>query len=256
LTLEPETIDFSRWENPVCVYSSQYDAPGSVPAVSFSGFKENPRNEVEDYETMVFFGLTDAMTPSNRTDEVWEFLFNQIDKTCVSVDRFLFKSDPWRSWFHFGLINSEYRDYTYSYLAENDYKHFFNGQTEDNPFSLEEIKRYGGDMIESHYTEYFKQFEVEARYEASPVEEYEYSERLDKLFNQKNTVGQVRRGLESYCDEIYPDRNLPKRHQLFRGGREWELKRTDLPVDRWKASRLKTLVELTNSVLREFYVKG
>jgi hypothetical protein len=256
LTLKPETVDFSRWENPVCVYSSRYEETDSIPAVPFNEFKENPRAEVESYETLIFLGLTDAMTPSNRTDEVWEFLFNQIDKTCVSVDRFLFKSDPWRSWFHFGLIDAEYRDYTYSYLAENDYKHFFNGETEDNPFSLEEIKKWGEDVIESHYPEYFKQFEIEVGYEASPAEEYEYSERLDELFGAKNTVGQVRRGLESYCDKIYPDRDMPKRHQIFRGSREWRLKRTDLPVDRWKASRLQNLVELTNSVLGEFYVKS
>lgn len=256
MTLSPEELDFSRWENPICVYSSQYSGIDQVPSVAFDEFKKDPRNKIEDYETLVFLGLSDAMTPSNRTDEVWEFLFNQTDKPCISVDRLLFKSDPWRAWFHFGLVDAEYRDYTYSYLAENDYSHFFNGQTDENPFSLEEIKKWGEGVIESHYTKYFQRFEDEAGYEASPAEEYEYSERLDELFGEKNTVGQVRRGLEQFCDEIYPDREMPKRHQLFRGSREWELKRTDLPVDRWKASRLQNLVDLTNKVLNEFYVES
>lgn len=92
-------------------------------------------------------------------------------------------------------------------------------------------------------------------YEADSSEEYEYAERLDELFQEKNTVGQVRRALESYADEIYPDRQLPNRHQLFRGETDWELRITDLPIDQWKASYLRDLADLTDGIAEAFYVE-
>lgn len=252
LTLSPETVDESRWDSPVYVTASNSLELFDAPTVPFDEFSSDPRATVDPYETLVFVGLTDFMTPSSRNDDVWEYVYNQIDIPCVSIDRFLFKSDPWRAWFQFGFVGAEYRDYTYSYLAETDYGKYFDGRTDDDPFSLDELQQWGDGIIESHYTDYFRQFDVEVGHEASAAEEYEYSELLDELFKTQNTMGQVRRGLESYCDDIYPGREMPKRHQLFRGDREWTISRTDLPIDTWKASRLQHLVDLTNGTLEAF----
>ncbi|WP_330633687.1 hypothetical protein [Halocatena halophila] len=251
LTQSPRYCDASRWDEPLCIHKS-----GGIvgcDSVPLDEFATDPRGHLENYETAVFVGLTEMMTPSNRTDDVWEFTFNQMDMPTVSVDRLLFKTDPWRSWFHFGLVNAKYRDYTYSYLAESDYEQFFNGKTEDNPFSLEEIQKWGDGVIESQYSQYFRTFDVSVDYEADPSEEFEYSELLDDLFQEKNTIGQVRRALEDYCDDIHPDRYLPKRYQLFRGETEWELSITNLPIDQWKASYLQELVDLTDSIAEVFY---
>ena len=255
LTPNPRFVDASGWENPLCVSADEHTGIIGCDSVHISEFRQDARELVNGYDTVVFIRLSEMMTPSNRTDDVWEFTFNQMETPAVSVDEKLFRSDPWRSWFHFGLVGAEYRDYTYSYLAETDYEQYFNGATDENPFSIEEISKWGGGIIESDYQEYFTEFEVEVGYDATPEEEYEYSELLDELFETKNTVGQVRRGLEDYADEIYPERYMPKRHQLFNDEKEWRLKRTNLPIDEWRASYLRELVDLTNSILEEFYVK-
>lgn len=256
LTQTPRYLDTARWDSPLCVHADDYGGIVGCDAIALDEFRQAPREAVGGYETVLFLGLTDMITPSNRTDDIWEYTYNQMDVPAVSVDTYLFRSDPWRSWFHFGLVDATYRDYTYSYLAETDYEQYFNGQTDDNPFSLPEIREWGTGVIESHYRQYFRTFEITVGYEADAGEQYEYSERLDTLFREKNTVGQVRRALESYAEEIYPDRTLPTRHQLFRGDREWELDITDLPIDRWKASYLQELVDLTNGIAEAFYVES
>lgn len=256
LSQTPRYLDTGRWKNPLCIHADKHGGIVGCESVSLDEFSEDPRGHLNDYETAIFLGLSDMMTPSNRTDDVWEYTFNQMDIPTVSVDTYLFRSDPWRSWFHFGLVDAEYRDYTYSYLAETDYDQYFNGRTDDNPFSLDEIKKWGDGIIESHYKRYFKSFNVTVGYEADPSEEYEYSELLDELFEEKNTMGQVRRGLESFADEIYPERNVPSRHQIFKGDREWNIRRTNLPIDQWKASHLTDLAVLTDSISEEFYVES
>lgn len=256
LTETPRHLDTSRWARPLCIHPSDGGGIVGCESVPLDEFATAPRDYLADYETAIFLQLMDMMTPSNRTDDVWEVAFNQLSMPTVSVDEYLFRSDPWRAWFHFGLVDAEYRDYTYSYLAESDYDQYFDGLTDDNPFSLAEIRTWGDGVIESRYRRYFRTFDVTVGYEADAAEEYEYSERLDDLFARKNTIGQVRRAMESYADELYPDRHLPTRHQLFRGSKEWELCITDLPIDRWKASYLQDLVDLTNGIGEAFYVES
>lgn len=255
LTQTPRYLDTSRWEQPLCIHDTDHGGIIGCDSMLLDEFSERPREILTEYETAIFYGLTDMMTPSNRTDDVWEFTFNQMDTPAVSVDEYLFRSDPWRMWFHFGLVDSEYRDYTYSYLAESDYEQYFNNQSDDNPFSVAEVQKWGDGVIESQYRQYFRSFEVSVDYGADASEEYEYSELLDELFKEKNTIGQVRRALESYADEIYPDREVPNRHQLFRE-RDWQLSVTNLPIDQWKVSYLEELVTLTNDTLEAFYVES
>lgn len=252
LTLTPGFIDGAQWEKPLCVYKDQNPVSG-VDAIKFKEFKEEPRKKLNEYETLIMVGLSNMMTPSNRTDEVWEYTFNQMDKNCISIDKYLFRSDPWRTWFHFGLIDAEYRDYTYSYLAETDYEKYYNGLSEKNPLSYKEIKKWGGGLIESNYKRYFKKFDIKVGYQVNPSEEYEYMEKLDELFKTKNTIGQVIRGLESYAEDIHPGRNVPSRHKLFKGDRSFQLNVTDLPVDEWKSNYLKYLADFTNRILEGFY---
>lgn len=255
LTETPRYLDVSRWPRPLCIHDTDHGGIIGCDSVPLSTFADDPHDALASYDTALFLGLSNMMTPSNRTDDVWEFTFNQMDTPAVSVDRNLFRSDPWRAWFHFGLVDAEYRDYTYSYLAETDYEQYFNGQTDDNPFSLAEIRTWGEDIIESQYRQYFRMFDVTVGYEADASEEYEYSELLDDLFQEKNTIGQVRRALAAYAGDIYPERQVPSRHQLFRNGTDWTLRITDLPIDRWKASYLRDLVELTNGIAEAFYVE-
>jgi len=255
LTKTPRFTDTSRWNNPVCVHDDNHGGIVTCDSVSLDEFSDHPREVAEEYDTVVLHRLSQMMTPSNRTDDVWEFVFNQMDTTTASVDEYLFRSDPWRSWFHFGAVNAEYRDYTYSYLAETDYDQYFNGQTDDNPFAVDEVLQWGDGVVESQYETYFNKFEVNIDYETDASEQYEYSELLDELFQEKNTVGQVRRSLESYASDIYDDRNIPTRHQLFKNGTEWEVSITDLPIDVWKASHLKELVTLTNGIAEGLYVE-
>lgn len=256
LTETPRYVDASRWDTPLCVYPRNDNHGGILgcDSVSLDEYERRPQELSDEYDTVIFLEITLMKNTSTRCDDIWDFVYYQMDTPKISVDRFLFRSDPWRTWFNFGLVDAKYRDYTLSYLAETDYDKWFNQYNDDNPFSLEEIVKWGDGLIECQYPQYFRSFDVTVGYETNEVERQNYSELLDELFQSENTIGQVRRGLESYADDLYPDRDVPSRHQLFRNERrEWEAHITDLPIDAWETGYLRYLVDLTNDIAATFH---
>jgi hypothetical protein len=231
----------------LCVYHKTYSPPlGLWGSVEFSRFKERPREFLEGADALVFVGLNKAMTPGSRTEMVWEVLFNKtrgIQK--VSVDTTLFVSEPWRAWFHFGLVGARYRDYTYSYIAESQYKAFLDGIRDDNPFGLDEVLKWSRGTVLSTYHHWFDLSVRVVETRESDREEYAKL-KLDCFESQLPTKNILRR-LASFAGDACPDRCVPAPHQLFRS-RVHEIVATDLPIDRWLVSQLQEVAALTNGI--------
>lgn len=109
------------------IYKEGYDIP-DIP-----GIRGNI--EFQEYKTiyhnihanlLIFFGLNKIMTPSNRTDFVFEHLFTITrDIPKMSIDHLPFIGEPWRFWFHYGLCGTGKFAIPYSYTIETEWKHWF-----------------------------------------------------------------------------------------------------------------------------------
>jgi hypothetical protein len=227
-------------------YEPPLSAGGRV--VDFESFKSSCRESVRNLDTLVLIGLNRIMTPGNRTEDVWELLFNQTPQlNKVSVDNTLFVSEPWRSWFHFGLVGAPYRDYTYSYIAESHYRAFVDGVRTDDPFSLDELLRWSSGVVASDHRRWFsltvKTIPMSAAIHA------EYAEKKRAAFDEETTVNPILRRLTAFAARCCTDRDVPDPIQLFRRRRH-EIVATDLPIDRWLVCRLRHLAALVNGVAK------
>jgi hypothetical protein len=66
------------------------------------------------------------MTPSNRTELVFEYLqtmTSHINK--YSIDTAPFIGEPWRAWIHYSIAFGQWLGITYSYAIETDWNHWF-----------------------------------------------------------------------------------------------------------------------------------
>ena len=139
----------------VVAYHRAYRPPlvtGDVLVVPLEELEANPRGVMGDRTTLVMVGLSRAMTPSNRTHELWEILFNATPGWHkVSLDTTLFVGEPWRAWFHWGFVGAPYREYTYSYLAESHWKAHREGTLSVDPFDLETVTRWGRGVVWSDH---------------------------------------------------------------------------------------------------------
>jgi hypothetical protein len=71
---------------------------GTVVLLNMEVGTNTLRRWMRDADCLVMVGLSRAMTPSNRTREVWEVLFNNsTDMVKFSIDRTLFVAEPWRA---------------------------------------------------------------------------------------------------------------------------------------------------------------
>ncbi|MFH1571747.1 MAG: hypothetical protein ABIL09_27405, partial [Gemmatimonadota bacterium] len=201
---------------------------------------------------VVVVGLSKIRTPSNRADEVWAVLGSRNrDVPKISVDRTLFVSEPWRAWFHWGLLAAPYREYTYSYLAESQWRSWVDGARPDDPFSLAELRRWGRGLIRSHYRAYFDRFDVEVIPVGSEAPEV-YAEAKTAAFDEERTLAAVLRRLAAVAQAECPRRTLPTPARLFDRTRH-RIVVSDLPIDRFLVAHLWGLVEVTDGIGRSFY---
>lgn len=236
----------------------RYPQPAQArTSILFEDFAKAPRDHMKGRRGVVVVGLNKIMTPSNRTAEVFEVLFNltpEVPK--FSVDTTLFVSAPWRAWFHFGLTGSPYREYTYSYLAESHHKAFLDGVRPDDPFGLEAITEAGRGVVRSFYRRFFSEglfggmseevvaldAETHARYQALK----------GRCFEEENTIGPILRRLAAFAEEACPRRSIPKPERIFEG-QALAIVRTDLGIDRHLAEHLKGLVALNDGCAEAFH---
>jgi hypothetical protein len=237
----------------LAVYHDSYTPPLSLADVSipFADFKKRCRGLVKGIDCLVFVGLSKAMTPSNRTADVWELLFNQISSVRkISIDNMLFISEPWRSWFHFGFTGTKYRDYTYSFIAESNYKAFVDGVREDNPFALKEIIAWGSGKISCDYQSFFD-LEVKV-VEAGASVHAEYAELKRAAFDEEVAINKIVSRLSAFAATACSSRNIPNSRRFF-SQKHHDIIATDLPIDAWLVSRLKDFAVIVNGTAEAFF---
>lgn len=109
------------------IHHSDYNPPdikNIKGKIEFEEFKKIYTNLHANY--FIFYGLNKIITPSNRTDFIFEFLFTlSADIPKISVDYKPFNGEPWRLWFHYGLCKCGNFGIPYSYSIETEWKHWF-----------------------------------------------------------------------------------------------------------------------------------
>lgn len=240
----------------LCVHHKSYPVPAAlsgVRSIGFDEFESAARAHLQGVETLFVVGLNRAMTPSNRTAEVFEILFNATPGLAkVSIDRTLFVFEPWRAWFHFGLVGAPYLDYSYSYLAESDWKGWRDGFRTENPFDVETVERFGRGVIETQGgTAYIDALEIET-IEQSDAVHTDYSRLKSQCFVEERTITPILRRLAAFAQGVCPTRTIPSRTQLFRRRRH-SVVVTDLGIDRYLATELADLTQLTQAIHEAFH---
>lgn len=240
----------------LCLHHKDYEPPQvDADVLQFAAFQARYKQEPDllDYDSILFVGTNRIITPSNRTDPVFEVLFSgtqHIDK--VSVDRTPFiNSDPWRFWFHFGITNIQYAGYDYSYAAETDYDKFRDGESGYNPFSVEEMVRWSQGVVCIDYDAYFDWEVVEVRVMPHVVDAYE--ELKAELFRTESGPRPVVRKLAKFAQEWCPERYIPQPYVAFRHPKNIQIVKTNLKVDDYLTDRVVSLMRLTNDYLRSMY---
>ncbi len=217
-----------------------------IKYIGFEDFRGCAREMVKGIDSLVFFGLNKAITPGNRTDDVWELLFNQTPHlNKISVDNTLFVSEPWRAWFHFGLTGCKYRDYTYSYIAESHYKAYQDGVREEDPFSLKELLHWSSGVVYSDYYCWFSHKVVWLP--VSEAVKAEYAKEKELAFDEESTVNAIMNRLADFAAVKFPNRNVPSLKQWFSRRNHW-IVASELPIDRWLVGRLLHYASLINGV--------
>lgn len=204
-------------------------------------------------DLMVVFGLSRILTPANRT-KVGQHLLRPIPGVRrISVDQTLFVVEPWRAWWHFGCVGAKYREFTYSYLAESRWKAAQEG-VGDDPFSLGEIARWGGGVIESREPQHFGSVIVQT-VDVGQDAQREYQACKSKAFDEEHTPAAIIKRLAAFAQSACPDRTIPTPAQLFKRTHH-RIVATGLGVDRWLVSQLLGLVALTDGIARRFHNGG
>lgn len=255
LARDTGTVRLDVGPEAICVCARGYAPPTTGPGcahMDFAAFEADPRGAMAGRSTLVLVGLSRAMTPSNRTREVWEILFNASrDWHKVSIDRTLFVAEPWRAWFHWGFVGAPYREYTYSYLAESRWQAHRDGMREEDPFGLAEVQRWGAGLIRSGYRRWFGRLDVET-VAASQEVHAAYQEAKAAAFDEESTLAGLLKRLGAFAQQACPRRAIPQPGRLF-DRTTHRIVATDLPIDRFLLARLWSLVELTDGIGAAFH---
>jgi len=123
------------------------ETPGAKGRMDFEEFRRVYSNLHANM--FIFYGLNRIITPSNRTDFVFEYLFTlSADIPKISIDTAPFIGEPWRLWFHYGLCKCGNFGTPYSYAIETEWKHWFYRETNDSRFEPDNL----GICISDTYT--------------------------------------------------------------------------------------------------------
>lgn len=254
--LAPDTgsVRLDVGDEAVCVRHRTYAPPQTAPGclhLEWETFAADPERALRGRSVMIVVGLNRIITPANRTKVGPLVLRPREGLTRISVDRTLFVSEPWRTWFHFGCVGAPYREYTYSYLAESHWRAAQDEVRDDDPFSLEAIVQAGRRVIRSYSPRYFDAFEVR-RIAVGPDVHARYQEEKERAFEEESTPHAIITRLSRIAAEALPGRRIPAPHRLFET-RSHMVTQTDLAVDDYLVGVLRRLVEITNGVAGEFY---
>lgn len=123
------------------VYRDGYRLP-EIKNAKYVEF-EKYRNAYTSFnpENIVMVGTNRIFVPQIRCDMVFEYLQTmtpQINK--ISIDNQPFIGEPWRVWFHYSLAYGRWLGYTYSYVVETDWSHWFYRDTDSSCIMRERLK--------------------------------------------------------------------------------------------------------------------
>lgn len=238
----------------LCVRHKRMSAPALHPEafhMEWGEFRADPRRAMAGMDALVVVGLSRIMTPSNRTAEVFEITHNlSRGWRKISVDRTLFRSEPWRAWFHWGFVGAPYAEYTYSYLAESHWRAAQEGSRAD-PFGLAELARWGAGVVVSTAPSLIESAQVEI-VPVDPSVHTAYSEEKAAAFDEERTLPAILKRLSAVASAACSRRRIPPRARVLDGPRV-EIVRTDLPVDGFLVDRLSSVIDLTNGAYRAFH---
>jgi hypothetical protein len=237
-----------------CVRHKSYLAPPVGPGcihLTWEQFELEPYRYIESKKTMIVVGLNRLLTPSNRVKRGPLLLRPYPNLRRVSVDRCLFVSEPWKAWFHFGCVGAPYGQFTYSFLAESRWRAWHNDERGENPFSEDEIVRWGEGHISADHSAYFDGINVDVVPVSNAVQT-DYEELKEACFAEEKTASAIIQRLAKFAGEVAPERTFPARHRLW-AKRSHKMVRTDLPVDVWLVGELLTLASMTDGVARRFH---
>ena len=253
LTQDIEFVSLDLPAPVLCVHHRTYPVPvaWSAGALEFSDFARAPRQHLTGLGALVIVGLNRIMTPSNRTQEVFEILFNLSPALRkVSIDRTLFIAEPWRSWFHFGLTGTPDGAYTYSYLAESHATAYRDGRREDDSFSLAAIAECGRGVVRSIGAAVFRPLHIDV-VETDEEAKRQYQAEKVKAFGKEQTLAGILLRLSAFASAVCPSRRVPSPGALF-SRPSHRIVRTDLRIDEFLVGRLAELIALSNGVHEAF----
>lgn len=245
LTEDTSSVTVDVPPDALCVHHESYAPPRQFrDAIPWSEFAERFQSLVESCSTLVIVGLNRIITPANRV-KVGGMVLRPRRWRRISVDTTLFRSEPWRAWFHFGCCGVDYQGYSYSYLAETDWKAFQEGKRHQDPFSLSAIEAAGRGIVATTYRQYF-----DMTVETVPLgadAHREYAAEKARAFDEEHSASAIVRRLESFAQRLMPARSVPTTSRLF-SSRTHHIVRTDLRVDEFLVGRLQSLASLTDDI--------
>ena len=239
----------------LCLHHSDY-APVQLPDGAtvmawpefYARYKAEPA--LLEVEHIVFVGTNHIITPSNRTDPVFELLFSGTRMNKISVDLCPFVSVPWRTWFHFGIVNRPYGRYDYSYACESDWRKAQDGLDDYDPFDLDEMLHWSklDNAVTVTRDAYFADLQV-ITVNLMPDVVDAYRDLRDELLETERSITPVLRKLAAFARAHCPQRHVPQPHIFFRKPERVQIVKTNLGIDDYLVGQLLDLAQLTNNYL-------
>ncbi len=239
----------------ICIYHKYYaKILPQIENCEFVEFKylcDNYQNTnfFNNKDTVVFVGANKFFTTSTRFHPVFEILQYGLEgMQRYSVDIAPYIGQLWRLWAHFSFANVEFGGYTYSYLLESHYNAFLEGAREQNPLSLENIKKYADGHVYIDYDRFFSDPKVEI-VSLLPTVHDEYQKLKAKLFDENDKINPIIKGLSDFAKSVCPDRRIPQEHKIFETPDDIHIVRTDLKVDEYLTNKLLNKISEVNKVV-------
>lgn len=246
LTSDPN--DLPRVDGPAfAVAAKGWCAPAWLPVVDVEDILTEPRRYFTgESVTMVTFGLSRLLTPSNRVRMGQALLRPWPGLQRLSVDSLLFVAEPWRMWWHFFAVGAEHWNYADSYAAEAKWN-FAMETRGDDPFAIDRVREAMAGIVRVESSAFrFGPIAIEERPVSADVRE-EYAAEKEAAFADEKTIAAILRRLTAVAQRACPERSIPTASRLYERPPR-RIVHTDLAVDRFLVGQLLERVELTNAI--------
>ena len=181
------------------VYHSMYEFPENLNGIEYLEFNEFKKRYFSLHSNkFIFVGLNKMITPSNRCDMVFEFMFNMsrnIEKFSIDTEPFI--GEPWRLWYHLDITNQNKFSVPHSYSLETEWRHWFIRDINDCNLSAKNIERY---LPEIHSD--IKGYDTEFIFIDNNDQEW-YDEAKDHVLSKYHTPKTILNEFVKICNKRY-----------------------------------------------------